>query len=1341
MFFFNNFTTLYAMILFNCINVFVPYLMIKGVIVNTKFGTTGEFKDAPKNVSINQVFPGKSHESISDTHKVDAKPIIQDINQSTQNISIHKVSKGGDNVDPSIDSGFSVNDSYGSLCFAEEFDVGEPLQLVYPNQDHTELLVNPEVLKVLESIPKPIYTVGVIGSVNSGKSLLANLLNDNHFCSNRVGTKKESKSSKVGSGARSKGFKMASTPEPETYGIWLYSKPVKMTRRRLQERLKNSPGESKKSFFSLKNFSANEGIHQSSDSAARTEVSEELEEVDIDQEVNVVFIDIEGFSSHKNIYKYDEALFSMVSSICSEVIYLSNKTLDTSDLHMMEELIKSSLLSKISNLYTLYTGKGEPMEDREEIFEYFLKIFENKNLTFLINEFDYTSQKAFDNLVSLLKAPKRDLSLYEFYLYNIKKKKSKEDKEKVRELKAEESSTCGVHDFWSDEGSSSGFCNKLDAIMIYDPSLPSENESNSRAPDNHIGTKNKRVSLGVGDVMFNSHGYIFHTLFNSVNIATLPSTSKNELVMKMVNGKKNKKSSGKGKNGKRGSDEEYVEHLSTFKSELFQRSTRNPLKKYCVLDGVTKTCHMSGKDLAQMVRFTLSSLSLNRYYKLASSAATVEVLSNIDYKDAFDQYFKVFRSTRLLMIKNDLQETYRTVLKAYINGGDSKKDDQTRLGYGRYGFNHLDNRNKGGDEIVPAKRMPTIPMLKRYSRSLRNQLMDVLVRNYENEAVPEDFDKIKMDLSHGFSRVSEQIEDELYGKLKNHCTNVSDSLLKGLQKEIDEVSLPVIPTRLQFLNELAAEYRKKYAAVLDGVDPNEEDFDFEDDEDDDQKNELLSESDPCDLVYKHYEQSIYNTVGEVFGKNQEMIEDHFYNIFSRALGHFRSKFLGTEKIYDMSVDQALKSADGVIKEAHNVMLTHLGEFHSLEYLVNKYKSNLSHALSEEIELFKRTHKRKCSDKLENLSRHYRGNYRMFLEKYANIPASLDYHEYTKAAHTGDGSHQKANRMPANPEMLFKFRDYVLHLARSEFFKTSCSDLLEIEKRHRRFEKDLGTVFSESRSDNAKLASAALQDEFDRIDAYLLPRANGVMFYSYFRHNAKRYAKLKLNSGALAERFNFQNDSPSPQDAVQPEEILFNTESAKPSEPAFPATTGVSAAASFNINLSDLANQFIRMNRGEIHQGFADAVVEEYLRTRMPRFRKMFLRRYGSFLVLVCSISLMGMAVLSFTLTCRWYVKFLFSLAGFGSYSILVGNKFITRYFRKLQELVLDVVMETLKKFFKLFLMALVQVFDLIGHGLLYVFRRLGFLVTFLIGFTTAIILYIFLYFKWSKSRREEERSK
>ncbi|UKJ90463.2 hypothetical protein MACJ_001396 [Theileria orientalis] len=1339
MLFFNTFTTLYAMILFNCVNVFVPYLMMKGVIVNTKFERNKEFKDSPKNVSINEVFPGKSHESTSDTHKVDAKLVNQETKESTQNISIDNLSKGGDTVDPSIDCRFSMDDPYGSLCFAEELEVGEALQLVSPNRDHTELLVNPEVLKVLESIPNPIYPVGVIGSVNSGKSLLVNFLNDNHFCSNRAGNKKESKTSKVGSCPDSRGFKMASTPEPETYGIWLYSKPVKMTRRRLQEWLKNNPGESNKVSFSLKNFISNEGIQQSSATTAGTELSEELDELDMDQEVNVVFIDIEGFSSHNNIYKYDEALFSMVSSLCSEVIYLSNKTLDTSDLHMMEELIKSSVLSKISNLYTLYTVKGDQREDREEIFEYFLKIFENKNLTFLINEFDYTSQKAFDNLVNLLRAPKRDLSLYEFYLYNIKKRNGKGGNEQARELNGEESSTNVGKGTNSDPVSTSSLHPKSDSSRTHEANLLSKNVSNSKAPGKHNGKKSTSVSLGLSDVMFNSHGYIFHTLFNSVNLATLPSTSKNELVMKMVNGNKVKRS--KGKNAKTGSEGGYVEHLSTFKLELFQRSTRNPLKKYCVMDGVTKTCQMSGKDLAQMVRFTLSSLSLNRYYKLASAAASVEVLSNLDYKDAFDEYFKVFRSTRLLMIKNDLHETYRTVLKAYINGGDSKKGDQTPLGDGLNGFNHLERSNQGGDEIVPAKRLPTIPMVRRYSKSLREQLMDVLVRNYENEAVPEDFGKIKMDLSHAFDRVSEQIEDELYRKLKSHCTNVSESLIQGLQKEIGQLNLPLLPSRLQFLNDLAAEFRKQYAVVLDGVDPNAEDFDYEDYGEDDKNGALLSRSDPCDLVYDHHAKAIQRNISDVLRKNEEMIDDHFYAIFNRALKHFRTKFSDMETSYDIAIDQALKLANGVIREAHNVMLTHLGEFHALEYLVNKYKTKLVHALSEELELFKKTHKRKCSDKLDSLHRHYTGNYRMLLEKYASIPANMESYEYTKGAYAEDGNPQSGKKKPANPEMLFKFREYVVHLARSEFFKTSCSDLLDIEKRHGRFEDELNGVFMDSLSDNVELACAALQDEFDRIDAYLLPKVNPVKFYSFFRHNAKRYAKLTLTYGSLAARFNFLDDSASPQDVVAPEEVLFNAENAKPAATAFPPTTGGSMAASFNINLNELANKFIRMDKGAVHKGFADRVVEAYLRTRMPRFRKMFMRRYGNFLVLLSSVCLLGMSVLSLTLARSWYTKFLFSLAGFASYSVLVGHQRIRRHFRKLEELVANFIKGTLRQFSKLVVVVLVRTLDLIGHGAVCVFRRLGFLVTFFIGFTTAIILYLFLFFKWFRPRGSGERSK
>ncbi|BAM40238.1 uncharacterized protein TOT_020000499 [Theileria orientalis strain Shintoku] len=1278
---FSTFTTLYALNLFNCINVFVPYYLIKGIIFNTEFDKHIEFNDDSKNVKITEVFPGKSQELTSPTHKVDAKEISNDIKDSRQKSSVNN----------SLDSGFSTNDPYESICFAEKLDVGEPLPLIYPNKDHTELMVNTEVLKVLESVPKPIYPVGVIGSVNSGKSLLVNLLNDNHFCSNRAGDKKDSTSPKAGNGGISKGFKMATTPEPETSGIWMYSKPVKMTRRRLQEKLKDKEGKAKKRFFSLKNFSATEGIQKQKVTKSSSSGPEEAEELDLDQEVNVVFIDIEGFSSHKNIYKYDEALFSMVSSICSEVIYLSNKTLDKSDLHTVEELIKSSLLSKISNLYTLYTGKGEPRENREEIFEYFLKIFENKNLTFLINEFDYTSKKAYENLVNLLKAPKRDLSLYEFFLYNLRKKKSKDYEQKMRELEGEEAES--YENVGTDLGSLGILGPKLDATRRKD--------------------KNN-VSLGSEEVKFNIHGYLFHTLFNSVNIATLPSTSKNELIMKMVKENKDKKSKGRGKNGNEVSEEDYLENLRTFKSELFQRSTRNPLKKYCLLDGVMTTCHMSGRDLAEMVKFTLSSLSLNRYYKLASSSASVELLSSLDYKDAFDQYFKMFRSTRLLMIKNDLHDTYKGVLKGYING-ESRKGDKSQLGDGFIGFKSPGKCEQGCQDIDSESRLPTIPMLNKYSRYLKEKLMDVLVKNYENEAVPEDFDKIKTDLSHGLDRVSGEIEEELYGKLKNHCTNVSEALIQGLQKELDQLNLPLLPSRLKFIHDLSSKYGKMYPLELDGVDPKDEEFRrIYGHGQDNMINTLLSQSDPCDLVYEHYTKAVHRSVSDTLRKNEQLIEDHFYDIYNRAVKHFRTKFSEVEKTYDIPLDQALKSANAIMKESHNVMLTHLGEFHALDYLVKKYKGKLSSTLSEELELFKKAHKRKCSDKLDNIKRHYEGNYRVLLEK--------------------------ARRMPAKPDMLIKFRDYMLHLARSEFFRTSCSDLLDIEKRHKRFEEALQRAFKDSFSDNAKVAAAAIQDQFDMIDVYLQTRVKSSPFYIYFRYNAKRYAKIRLNYLALASRFNFRDETPSPQDALQFDEVLFDPECAKTqSSPLQPGVCG-SLAPRYAINMNELATHFIRMEKSQIRHEFADAVLEEYLRMRMPAFRRMFLKRYCNAIVLVCSLSLLGMSVLSLTLAHSWSNKFIFSIAGLSSYLLLVGFLNLRRNLARVREFVVNFVLGTLSHFCKLCLMGVLRALGLVIQGIVYVIRRLGFLFTFFLGFTTAIIFYAVIYYK-IKTKKNEERSK
>ncbi|CEM24662.1 unnamed protein product [Vitrella brassicaformis CCMP3155] len=80
---------------------------------------------------------------------------------------------------------------------------GEPLQLIYPDESHTQLLINRTNVDRLKQVPAPIAVVSVVGAIHSGKSFLLNQL---------LGERR--------------GFELGYTVDPKTSGLWWWSEPI-----------------------------------------------------------------------------------------------------------------------------------------------------------------------------------------------------------------------------------------------------------------------------------------------------------------------------------------------------------------------------------------------------------------------------------------------------------------------------------------------------------------------------------------------------------------------------------------------------------------------------------------------------------------------------------------------------------------------------------------------------------------------------------------------------------------------------------------------------------------------------------------------------------------------------------------------------------------------------------------------------------------------------------------------------------------------------------------------------------------------------------------------------------
>ncbi|EDO34670.1 predicted protein [Nematostella vectensis] len=155
-------------------------------------------------------------------------------------------------------------------------ELDKPVQLVYPDQSsHKQLVLHKENLRLLQLIQEPIATVAVVGKFHTGKSFLLNQL--------------------MGKQA---GFGVGPFVRPETMGIWMWGKPLKI---KLQD----------------------------------------------GQEVALVFLDTEGFAATNVSESYDAKVFAVATLLSSYLIYNSVKIIDQGDIDYLE------LLSRRTQLFAL----------------------------------------------------------------------------------------------------------------------------------------------------------------------------------------------------------------------------------------------------------------------------------------------------------------------------------------------------------------------------------------------------------------------------------------------------------------------------------------------------------------------------------------------------------------------------------------------------------------------------------------------------------------------------------------------------------------------------------------------------------------------------------------------------------------------------------------------------------------------------------------------------------------------------------------------------------------------------------------------------------------------------
>lgn len=332
----------------------------------------------------------------------------------------------------------------------------QPIQLIAPLPNHMGFEIIPSSLELIAKIPKPIAVIAAIGSFHVGKSLFLNLLNEqinsNHHFDHQSDHHLDHLDDKIERENHQKGlpqgFPIANSPHPTTQGVWTWNMPLTITYDRFKRFCLKFSAEAKE--FSPGNILLTKYV-----TLLNNSISGYLSEIGAGskprlEKINVIFLDTEGFNSPLSTRKYDEALFALVATLSSELMYFTRDVLDSRDLLDIEELVRttnSSLIriysesgrqgvakveneevgekvvkdgnevgKKVDNVENEEVGKdGQPVSEEFGVLAHLLDSVGEKNLTVVVQNYQYQldGQRGLEWLQKLLNSHRHDLSISE----------------------------------------------------------------------------------------------------------------------------------------------------------------------------------------------------------------------------------------------------------------------------------------------------------------------------------------------------------------------------------------------------------------------------------------------------------------------------------------------------------------------------------------------------------------------------------------------------------------------------------------------------------------------------------------------------------------------------------------------------------------------------------------------------------------------------------------------------------------------------------------------------------------------------------------------------------------
>ncbi|CRH01301.1 conserved Plasmodium protein, unknown function [Plasmodium relictum] len=795
---------------------------------------------------------------------------------------------------------------------------GKPIQIIKPNVNHTELILIEENLQILKKIEKPIAIVSVLGDMHTGKSFLLNLLNE-HIIDDFNKSKENIEN----------GFKVGNDITASTYGIWIWSEPIKINVKKLKK-MYEYIDKNFTNFIRSYEYEKDEYNEEIIDLLNLYKTDDwiiKINELNISdtEEVNLVLMDTQGLNSPNVNKRYDEILYALTNLISTDIIFLTMKMINNKDLEFIENITKDA------NLFMLraYTrSNGSTFSIKKNNFDKILDNINNvennslilesiasKNLMWVVHDFsqrlDVRKGKLWLDI--LLNSDRRDLDIKYWKKIISNKSKDKHDayttkKKKIAYLTYPEHSNNLTNDSSSNYKLNVLYKN-IDCVLLR--SMYNNKEIDfTKANINDLNEEYKN------DVMLLRYKIYLRALqypkkmYSNVQMNFIVNKIKKEQIPDQKEGEndKNKKNEIDIKNINENNESNNKDSYSS------QMSNR----------------YMSGHDVYDFITFLVKSANQNLF-------------TNVN------QFFKQFKINRAEISRNDLIFLYKKYLLQFMENEEvefisylnEENDDLDNTGdrFSKVDKKDIESNNEDFDDVLIEETKnkektdiyrlpPLLNEIKKYEELIREQILSIWYKYTESDFHDDEEKELIKD-----------IETNLYERLdqiKNEMIDLGETNIRKFCKLACEDALQIVIEDIKMKSDQYPIKQKDLTIFFESVSYNLLKF---------LEKKLSKNSDKLDLIY--YKDPICNplinnTFQEFYylkKKNTTLNEKKLKSFFSNAVSKGKEVFEALAENTD-NITEYFKNK--------NVFYTILDKW-NLE-AVNVYTATLSDFFKDEKEL-------------------------------------------------------------------------------------------------------------------------------------------------------------------------------------------------------------------------------------------------------------------------------------------------------------------------------------------------------------------------------------------------------